>query len=255
MATGAPRTAAEKTLVVLDALSEHSRIADIAAATRLSKPTVHRILQTLVRHGYARSADNGRYVGGPRILALAGRYLQRLDLPSQVRPLLRELQRHTGWTVHLALLADDEAVYVDKVEGDNPYHLASRVGMSLHLHSTSIGKSILATMSDAQVRAYAARTKLPARTPHTLVRVSDLLADLRLVRRRGWAEDREENEAGVCAVGAAVRDHVGECVGAVSAAALVHRMSEDAAAAHGRLVVDTARRISAALGAPVDGRA
>jgi IclR family transcriptional regulator, acetate operon repressor len=218
---GEALSAADKTLSVLEALAEHDRIADLAAACRLPKSTVHRILQTLVRHGFARTDGQGGYVGGPRILSLAGRFLQRLDIAEQVRPILRDLQERTGWTVHLALLSGDEAVYVAKIEGAKPYHLASRVGMSLRLHCTSIGKAILATMPDSEVRAVVARTGLPPRTPHTLTDEEALLADLHGVRERGYAEDHEENEAGVHAVGAAVFDHTGEVLGAVSAACLV----------------------------------
>lgn len=250
MASREQQTASDKTLAVLEALSEHARITDIAHATGLPKPTVHRILQTLVRRGYARPSGDGVYLGGPRMLTVAGRFLQRLDLPVLLRPLLRDLQERTGWTVHLALLSGDEAVYVDKLEGAKPYHLASRVGMGLPLHSTSIGKSILASLPEAEVRQLLSRAGTPSRTANTLTSVDDLLVELRRTRDRGWAEDHEENEAGVCAVGAPVVDHTGRCVGAVSAAALVHHMSAEAAKEHGTLVATTAREISAALGAP-----
>ncbi|GAB3456202.1 IclR family transcriptional regulator [Actinophytocola sediminis] len=244
---GETMSAADKTLSVLEALADHSRIADLAAASGLPKPTVHRILQTLVRHGFARSDGRGSYVGGPRILSLAGRFLQRLDIAELVRPILRELQERTGWTVHLALLSGDEAVYVAKVEGVAPYHLASRVGMSLKLHCTSIGKAVLAAMSDDEVRALIGRAGLAARTAHTLVDEDALLTDLRKVRGRGYAEDHEENEAGVHAVGAAVFDHTGEVIGGVSAAALVDVSKADDGLPG--LVTAAAGAVSRALGA------
>ncbi|MET0132685.1 MAG: IclR family transcriptional regulator [Kibdelosporangium sp.] len=247
MAGTGPQSAAEKTLSVLEALADHSRIADIASTSGLPKPTVHRILQTLVQHGFARSDGQGSYVCGPRILSLAGRFLQRLDIAEQVRPILRELQERTGWTVHLALLSGDEAVYVAKIEGVKPYHLASRVGMSLKLHCTSIGKAILASMPDDQVTAVLQRAGMTARTRNTITDLPALLADLTAVRAQGYAEDHEENEAGVCAVGAAVSDHTGGVIGALSAAALV-----DLATVVGELpaqVTAAAEAVSKALGA------
>ena len=235
-------------MVVLEALADHSRVGDIAKSTVLPKATVHRILQTLVRHGFARTDGHGEYVGGPRILSLAGRFLQRLDIAEQVRPILRDLQERTGWTVHLALLSGDEAVYVAKLEGAKPYTLASRVGMSLRLHCTSIGKAILATMPDDEVLALLRRAGMPARTEHTVTDEQALLADLATVRDRGWAEDHEENESGVRAVGAAVFDHTGEVFGAVSAAALIYQ--DDPAGERGDLVQTVAHQVSRALGAP-----
>jgi IclR family acetate operon transcriptional repressor len=240
--------AVDKTFDVLEALVEHSRLADIAVATGLPKATVHRILQVMVARGLARPTGDGGYVSGPRLLALAGRVMRRLDLPARVRPLLDELQRRTGRTVHLALLTGDEAVYVVKVESGKPYRLASRVGMSLHLHCTSIGKAALAAMTDDEVAALAARTGLPRRTPRTITDVARLLEELAATRARGWAEDHEENEAGVVAAGAAVFDHTGRVVGAVSAATLRYDAVEPPNEEVGPLVVAAAREVSRALG-------
>jgi IclR family transcriptional regulator, acetate operon repressor len=122
--------------------------------------------------------------------------------------------------------------------------------MSLRLHCTSIGKAILATMPDEEVLALLRRTGMAARTPHTLTDEDLLLKDLAGVRRRGYAEDHEENEAGVCAVGAAVFDHTGQVIGAVSAAALVYLADEESwAADRGHLVRQAAAAVSRALGA------
>jgi IclR family acetate operon transcriptional repressor len=246
MADEVRRSAADKTLSVLEALADHSRIADIVKATGLPKATVHRILQALVRHEFARYDGDGGYTGGPRILSLAGRFLQRLDLAERVRPVLRELQERSGWTVHLAVRSGDEAVYVAKLEAALPYHLASRVGMSLGLHCTSIGKAILATLPDGEARAIATRTGLPARTGNTITDPDALLTELATVRERGYAEDHEENEAGVCAVGAAVFDHTGGVLGAVSAAALIHVSGANPELP--RLVTAAAAEVSSLLG-------
>jgi DNA-binding IclR family transcriptional regulator len=246
--------AVDKAFDVMEALAEHSRLAEIAAATGLPKATVHRILHVMVQRGLARRVGDGWYVSGPRLLAFAGRIMHRLDLPAQVRPHLEELQRRTGRTVHLALLAGDEAVYVAKVEGDKPYRLASRVGMSLHLHCTSIGKAMLAAMTDDEVAGIAARTGLPRRTPNTIAGIDALLAEVAATRARGWAEDHEENEAGVCAAGAAVFDHTGHVVGGVSSATLSYDAGSNSEV--GPEVVAAARQISKALGlsAPLDGK-
>jgi IclR family transcriptional regulator, acetate operon repressor len=237
--------AIDKAFEVMEALGEHSRLADIAAATGLPKATVHRILRVMVDRGLAVPTGNGGYACGPRLLVFAGRITHRLDLPGRARPHLEELQRRTGRTVHLALLAGDEAVYVAKVEGDKPYRLASRVGMSLHLHCTSIGKAMLAAMGDDQVAEIAARTGLPRRTPHTITDVAALLAEVAATRERGWAEDHAENEAGVHAAGAAVFDHTGTLLGAISAATLAFDAAPNDEV--GPDVVATARQISKLL--------
>jgi IclR family acetate operon transcriptional repressor len=241
--------AADKSFDVLEALVEHRRLADIARATALPKATVHRILQVMVERGLAQPTGDGGYVCGPRMVALAGRVLGAVDLVGRVQPALEALRARTGHTVHLALRAGDEAVYVAKLDAGKPYQLASRVGMSLHLHSTSIGKAILAALSDAEVTAVAGRTGLPPRTPHTITALPDLLAEVERTRRRGWAEDHEENEPGVAACGAAVRDHTGAVIGGISAVALTHDL-DGGYAGLGPQVVEAAAAVSVALGAP-----
>src|SRR4051795_6778070 len=160
--------AVERTLSVLEALGRPRPLADIAERTGLPKPTVHRILQVLVARGFARDAEDGLYAAGPRVLTVAGEALAELDLAGLARPTLTALQRSVGGTVHLALRNGDEAVYVDKIEGDEPYRMASRVGLPLRLHSTGIGKAILASLSDGELAELLARLPLEARTPRTL---------------------------------------------------------------------------------------
>ena len=160
--------ATDKVLAVLQALGEHERLADIAAATGLARSTVHRILQSLVEHRFAIGTGDGRYIGGPVVLTLAGRLMGRFDPAEHADGALRRLRDDTGYTVHLGLLAGDDVVYGAKMEGAKPYRMPSRVGMSVRLHSTGIGKAILAALPEATVRAIVQRTGLEPRTPNTI---------------------------------------------------------------------------------------
>lgn len=241
----------DKTLAVLDALGEHERIADIAAATGLPKSTVHRILQTFVRQGYARTTDAGTYVGGPRILLLAGRVMSKVDPAQHVDAELRLLQERTSCTVHFAMINGDELFYAAKISGRKPYEMASRVGMSLPVNSTSIGKAVLAALPDDAARAMIGRVEMTARTARTIVDRRQLLEHLAEIRRRGYAIDDEENEDGVRCVGAAVIDHVGRVVGAVSLSFLVADPDHAEVETLGEQVADAARKVSLSLGARV----
>jgi IclR family acetate operon transcriptional repressor len=239
-----------KTLSVLEALGEHGRLAEIAAATGLPKSTVHRILRTLVDRGFARSDGNGGYLAGPRILTLAGQVLAGFDPAREARGVLRSLQQDTGLTVHFAMLTGDEAVYVEKVEASQPYRMASRVGMGLRLHSTSIGKAILAAMADDEVAALIGRVGLERRTPRTITRLPALLRHLAEVRAAGFAVDDEENELGIRCVGAAVFDHTGRVTGGLSVSTLAFELEPAGAAPLGARVAAAAAAVSDALGAP-----
>jgi DNA-binding IclR family transcriptional regulator len=242
----------DKTLSVLEALGEHGRLADIASATGLPKSTVHRILQALVDRGFARSDGSGGYLAGPRILTLAGQVMVRFDPAREAGGALADLRDRTGQTVHFAMLSGDEAVYVAKIEARQPYRMASRIGMSMPLHCTSIGKAILAELTDDEVTALAGRVELARRTPRTITTVPALLRHLELVRRRGFAIDDEENEGNIRCVGAAVFDHTGRVTGGVSVSTLAFELDLAAAEALGPTVLDAARAVSKAIGAPAE---
>lgn len=240
--------ATDKVLTVLQSLAEHERIADIAASTGLPKSTVHRILQSLIEHQFALNAGDGRYIGGPRILTLAGGLMARFDPAQHADGTLRRLQEDTGCTVHLGLLAGDDAVYAAKIEGNKPYRMPSRVGMSIRLHTTAIGKAILATLPDETVTAMVRRTGLEARTPNTITDVPALLRRLDEIRTAGYAVDDEENEPGVQCVAAAVYDHTGRAAGAVSVSTLTLEPWQIPIESLGKRIRQAAAEISTSLG-------
>jgi DNA-binding IclR family transcriptional regulator len=249
-ANGSAGNAIEKVLSVLEALAEQERITDLAETTGLPKSTVHRILQSLVGLGFATSDGSGGYLPGPRVLTLAGKVMHRLDPARLANPALQSLRDRTGHTVHLALRNGDEAVYIEKLAGRKPYEMPSRIGQSLLLHSTAIGKAILATLSDEEVATICSRTGMPRRSPHTMTSTEDLLSHLAEVRRRGYAVDDEEDVEGLRCIAAAVTGNHGQAVGAVSISTLVHELPLRETRTVGTEVLTTAREISLALGAP-----
>jgi IclR family transcriptional regulator, acetate operon repressor len=245
--------AAQKTLSVLDALAVDAagatRLGDIAARAGLPRSTVQRILQRLVEHGYARAEGEGRYVAGPRVLALAGGVLRQLD-HGYLTPVLSALREDVGYTVHFALLTGHEATYIEKLEVPGAgYHMASRVGGRMPLHCTSIGKAILAALPVAERRALLQRSELVARTPRTLVTLPELDRELDQVRERGYAVDDEENERNIRCIGAAVYDNRDRPTGAVSVSALTLDLSPEEVPAVGSRVRVAADALSQALGA------
>jgi DNA-binding IclR family transcriptional regulator len=127
--------------------------------------------------------------------------------------------------------------------------MRSRIGASVPLHCTAIGKAILAALPDDDVRLIAQRTGLPRRMPRTLTSPDALLAHLQTVRARGWALDDEENVTRVRCVAAVVVNHRGEPIGAVSVSGLSFDMARAQVARLAPMVVRTAREVSAALGA------
>lgn len=250
-AASAPKAALSaigKVAAVVDALSVASRPVEISRITGLPTSTVHRILQELVACNWAREDGAHGYLLGARLLSIAGRATDQSIVSRIAHPYLRELNERTQHAVHLALRAGDEAVYVDKIEGGRSYHMASRVGLTIPLHSTGVGKAVLAALDDAEVRALLARTGMPARTPHTITDLDALMTELAVIRGRGYAADEQENEIHTCCVAACVIDHRGIPIGALSVSGMQFDFDEERLRQLAPLVTATARGVTEALG-------
>jgi len=238
-----------KTLAVIETLVEERQLSVVARMTGLPTSTVHRILQELVSIGWASETPDRRYALGARALGVLGRATGDSATARGARPFLEGLRDHTGHTVHFALRTDDQAVYVDKVDGRRSYQMRSRVGLPLPLHSSAIGKALLAELSEAEVLGIIGRTKLPRRTKHTITSTAILLSELRMIRSRGYSVDNEENEVHTRCIGVAVHDHRGIPIGGLSLSSLVFDLGPEQVQAFAPLVVAAGRDVSAALGA------
>lgn len=180
--------------IIADAGGETS-LSDLAAASELPMPTIHRLLRTCVLLGYARQLPSRRYALGARLIPLgerAGRQLGRVAQPKLV-----ELVRELGETANLALMDGDQIVYVAQQPSPHAMRMFTEIGRRANLHNTGVGKAILATLSDEEVRRIAARTGLPTSTPKSHGTVDSLFADIADIRGRGYAIDDEEQELGV----------------------------------------------------------
>ncbi len=185
----------------------------------LDKATVSRLLRTLVEAGYvAQDETTRRYRLTGRILWLAHRASVRLDLRSVAHPHLTALRDELGETVHLGVMDDLRIVYVDKLEADNSIQLVSAIGQTMPLHSTSLGKAMLAALPDEERERTYARMDLSPRTDRTIRDLPTLREEIRRTRLRGYSTDDRENEPFGACVGAAIVRADGRPVGAISVA-------------------------------------
>ena len=185
----------------------------------LDKATVTRLLRTLVEAGYVTQDETTRrYRLGGKVLWLAHRVTAGLDLRSVARPHLTALRDELGETVHLGVIEDVHVVYVDKLEAENSIQLVSAVGQTMPLHSTSLGKAMLAALAGRGARADLRADGLPAADRPDDLRPGHLPGGDPLTQRRGYSTDDRENEPFGACVGAAIVGADGRPVGAISIA-------------------------------------
>ena len=224
-------------------------VSAIAGAVGLDKATITRLLQTLVTTGYAvQDPSNRQYRLTGKILRLAHAASAGLDLLSMARPHLRRLRDRLDETVHLGVLEGLRVVYLDKLESGNSIQLVSAVGQTMPLHSTSLGKAMLAVLPDDEIETKLARMDFARRTSRTICEVAEFRREIERTRERGYATDDRENEPLGACVAAAILDAAGRPLGAISVAG-PHFRIRDHFEVFGRKVQETAAAIGLEFGA------
>ena len=245
----------DRALSLLEALAEaggEASLTDLSRRTCLNVSTCHHLLSTLVNWGYVAKVPGRRsYALGARVLYLGHACLRQVDLPRRAQVHIDRINTVTGETVHLAVLQSDNIVTLVKREARHAVRVdTGMVGRSDAPHATATGKAMIAWLPEDQIRRMIAADDMKRFTDKTIVDFGALVEELRLVRRNGFAMDREEFQPGVVCVGSAIRDHVGAVVGAIIASAPAMRATEDHLALMRQEVIAATNALSAELGEP-----
>jgi DNA-binding IclR family transcriptional regulator len=244
----------DRALAVLELLSQTRRgftMSEISQRLKLPKSSTHLILGTLVSHGYLhRSAHTGRYSFGLKLISLSRNAIENFELVEEAKPFLQALMHRTGLTVHLALLEGNEAVIIDKVDPPGPYRITTTwLGRRVGAHCTGIGKALLAHLSDEDFQKQIASQALWRYNHKTICSIGRLRADLRQIRKMGFALSDEESQIGFRGIGAAIVQTNHGVVGAISVDGTIAQISLDDIPNLGECVRRTAAAISSHLNA------
>ena len=236
----------DNALRILQALRDAGqvRISDVAAELDIARSTAHRLLAMLVYRDFAIQADDRSYLPGPALSAqpLRGAPAQRLR--QVLRPHMEALCDEVSETVNLMVRLGAQTRFLHTVESAQILRVGDRQGTILPAWKTSGGKALLAELPDGRLTALLRGAA--GRPPEGMTERErrSLVAELRVIREQGYAENLEETESGVCAAGMCVRDGSGEAVAALSVAAPSVRYTPDRA----RLFVRELRSATARAG-------
>ncbi|TWE08649.1 IclR family transcriptional regulator [Neobacillus bataviensis] len=198
---------AAKILRTLRAHPKGLSLSQIAKEVGMARSTVQRIVTTLEQERFIAAASvNGGFRLGPEIAMLAGAV--HSDLREEVRPFLLNLSHQINETVDLSILENGKVLFVDQIIAPHPLQATSQPGASFPLHCTANGKAILASLPLAEVEKLLPE-HMQTYTEHTITTRDELLRELEQVRKKGVSFAREEHIPGICAVGSAVVDHMG----------------------------------------------
>lgn len=224
-----PMGSVDKALLALEFLgdvgAEGVALSRLALALGMHKASLHRTLAALRHRNFVeQDARTGHYRLGPKMLALADLYLRDGSLRAILHDPLRTLSATINELCHLGVLSGSEIIYVDKVEPLRPIRVWSEIGLRNPALTTALGRAIL-SQSCADFEDFAKRFSYPIqpRTPFTPPTAETIWEEIVAAKRRGFAKEEQENEAGISCIGVAILR--GDTpAGAISISALHERM-------------------------------
>ena len=242
-----------RVLDIFELLARHPDgigLSEIATTLEIPKSSAHGLLATLMSRGYLRSGRHDRtYRLGVRVFELGSGYMADTDWLADGQEVVRELAHACDETVHLAILAGDEVLYVAKEEGTNTIRMVSAMGKRFPAHGTGVGKMLLSTLDPADLdQIYAPDRTLSPLTAHTITDPAAFRQELAQCRRRGYATDFEESTPGLCCLAAPIYDSNGSAVAAISVSVPTVRFTAERKAELRQLVLQSAKRLSRTLG-------
>ena len=231
MSVDTTSNAVERALSIIEMVAESSNglsNSDLSRRLEMPKSSASYILRVLEKRDYLRRDGDGRYSLGFKVMSLSGRAMKHLDLREVAKPILKEFLRKSRLPeAHLAVLDNGRAVYVEKCEAENSFiKMDIWIGHRLPVHTTAIGKVLVASMPDGDIirildlRGMEKKTKRSIRSPQKFLREIDH------VRKYGFAVDDEENADGVRCIAAPIYDAHGKVIAAFGTSSIIMHIDE-----------------------------
>jgi IclR family acetate operon transcriptional repressor len=249
--------ALDRSIVLLRVLAGDGNmtLSDLALKSGTPTSSAHRLLGTLQKHGLVDfNPGTQEWMIGVEAFRIGSAFVQRASLPEVGRSVLHRLVEQTGETANLAIADGGEVVFLSQVETQNPIRAFFRPGTRVRMHSSGIGKALMAQFDPASIDKIIKTHGLERFTGKTLTARDALLADLERIRQRGWSLDDEENFSGMRCVAAAIFNAYGEPYAGVSISGPTVRFDEGSIAEKAGCVRRAARDITRLTGGLMPGR-
>jgi IclR family KDG regulon transcriptional repressor len=240
-------TSVERAFAILEFLDGSRRgwnISELSRKLRIPKSTTHVIVLTLEQLGYLTLDPRTReYSLGLKVSGLGRGLMKSLSLADRALRPMQWLVEVTRCTAQLAVMADDQAMYIQKVEGPGLIQFDSYIGKRTNLHCTGVGKVLLAYASEQKQEHILNRKSFAHYTSKTITSPNLLRKELMKVRQRGYAIDDEEEELEVRCVAAPVFNQWSEFMAGLAAVGTVGQIRDENIDELARYVIQAANRI------------
>ncbi|MGF7163157.1 DNA-binding IclR family transcriptional regulator [Rhodoligotrophos appendicifer] len=224
------------------------RLPEIITFLGRPKSTVLRLLETLVRSGFARRVGPGEYSVTVKLWRLGCQAINETDLKALILPAIRKMSMETEESGLYAVYEDGYSVFVEKIDSPQPVAASVTIGSRAPAYATATGKSMLAYQSTEEIERVLRAAQVCS--PRTVIDYANLQIQLALVRERRLAFSSGEWREDIAGAAAPVFNRFGDVIGAIGISCPRSRMDQRMESL-GRIVHTTAQELSASLGAPV----
>lgn len=218
-----------KAFKMLELLGDSGDVLNLAVVSRtlkMNKTTAYRYLETLTKLGAVEKTENG-YRLGMTLFELGNQVPVKRLIVDRIDPWMRKLCAEVNETVNLAQWSNGKALYLHKIESKRSLQMRAVIGGELPLHGTALGKALLASMDDEELKAIVAGLELRPFTPTTITSRSALMKEIADVREKGYSLDPEEFERGLTCIAVPLSAPHYDFLGAMSISTPARRASRE----------------------------
>lgn len=245
-------TSVDRALTIMETLAGSKKgltNSEISRKLKFPKSTISYLLRTLELRGYLyKDRSSGKFRVTAKLFSVGSLALHGLELNDIALPVLQDLVDKSGLTAHLAILDGREAVFVQKVDKPGMIKMNTWVGRRLDVHSTGVGKALIAYAAPAAMEEIIREKGLPKRTPNTITSSAQLFSELAKVRSMGYATDNCENSPDVRCIAAPIFNRKGEIEAAVSLTGTESQIRLHKIKMYAKLLKQAAKNLSRQLG-------
>ncbi len=246
-------TAVDRALSIIELVAESQKglsNSDLSRRLKIPKSSASYILRVLENRAYLQRDDGGKYRLGLKLMSLTGDALTHLDVREIAKPTLQEfLQKSKLPEAHLAVLDDGRAVYIEKVENEKSFiKMDIWVGHRLPIHTTAIGKVLVANLTDDEIKKILQLRGMEKKTRKSITSEAKFLREIKKVREYGFAIDNEENADDVRCIAAPIFNADGKIAAALGTSSTILHIDETHLPKLVELVKRSANQVSRQLG-------
>ncbi|MFD1609762.1 IclR family transcriptional regulator [Oceanobacillus luteolus] len=243
-----------RAIKLLDCFNDKAELSllELVEISNMPKTTVFRLVTSLVEAGLLvkvpYSTHDVRYKLGLKLLQLGMRVMNQLEYREIALPYMKEINAKLNESVHLAVIEEDEAVYVEKLDSNKPVRLVIKIGARAPLYAGSAPKVLLAHTKETKRNEYLQQLELKKIAPNTIVDRDKLIQELTKIQKQGYAFSREEFFKDTIGYSCPIFDGAGQLVAALGISMPVIEFSDEKGNEILNELINAAKMISSELG-------